>query len=316
MTSTWRLGASSGIRRPIEKAPIFEEQIPSAQHGALRQQGTHKGISCTWIADSATASAARRCQVASATWPICSRATGPVLVFDHPLHSYVPVSKGNLDMRTYRECEFVFPDPGGRTATARRSPAGCTSSLIGRDLLGSRLGFSCIHGLLDGPARSALTHFDRHAGLRRGQRRRRRTSTCCSIWTKSLRTTSPLKSLSSEVAAQRQAMRRSITSTLYPRPPTPAPSAAHSPLSAWVEPGKRAPDGPADHRHNNLGVLRGSGNASAHVFTARFPIANRRNASSTLHWAAPCGRSRPTRCLVHASPSRAHNLMLSMTPPP
>ena len=42
-----------------------------------------------------------------------------------------------------------------------------------RDLPRSRLGFSCIHGLLDGPARGALTHFDRHTGLRRGQKTRR-----------------------------------------------------------------------------------------------------------------------------------------------
>ena len=41
-----------------------------------------------------------------------------------------------------------------------------------RDLLGSRLGFSFIHGVLDSSARGALAHFDRHAGFRRGQRRR------------------------------------------------------------------------------------------------------------------------------------------------
>src|SRR4051794_29002983 len=68
-----------------------------------------------------------------------------------------------------------------------------------RDLLGSRLGFSFIHVLLDGPARSALTHFDHHAGSGGGRGVGWCTSACCSIWTQSLRTTSPLKSLSSEV---------------------------------------------------------------------------------------------------------------------
>src|SRR5215510_9180729 len=88
-----------------------------------------------------------------------------------------------------------------------------------RHLLGSRLGFGGIHRLLDSPARGALTYLDRHTGLRGRKQRRLAQSACSAIWTKSLRTTSPLKSLSSEVPRDDKPCAGSITSTLYPKAP-------------------------------------------------------------------------------------------------
>ena len=79
---------------------------------------------------------------------------------------------------------------------------------VRRDLLGSRLGFSFIHGLLDSPARSALTHFDRHAGLRRGQRRQLAHVRLLFHLDQELTYHITAKEFVIRGAAQRQAMRR------------------------------------------------------------------------------------------------------------
>ncbi len=82
---------------------------------------------------------------------------------------------------------------------------------------GLRLGF--IHRLLDRPARGAFAHFDCHTGLLRGRHAGRLRSACCSILTRSLRTTSPLKSVSSEVPRIDKPCSGSMTSTLEPKAP-------------------------------------------------------------------------------------------------
>src|SRR6516225_9765464 len=76
-----------------------------------------------------------------------------------------------------------------------------------RDLRGSRRGFSFIHGVLDGPARGALAHFDPHTELWRGQRRRLAHVYTLLHLDYKLAYNIPTKEFVIQGAAQRQAMR-------------------------------------------------------------------------------------------------------------
>ena len=125
-----------------------------------------------------------------------------------------------------------------------------------RDLLGSRLGFGFIHGLLDGPARGALTHFDRHAGLRRGQRRRLAQVRLLFHLDQELTYHITAKEFVIRGAAQRQAMRRFDhlhAVTQGPQHPRRAQHIAR--FTHGVQPGKTGRQmGRQDHLHANLGL--------------------------------------------------------------